>query len=447
MKNEHGHVDAILITNKQGIIEYSAMFSYDTNHLVSDDIIGKKLLDVYTNLDRETSSHYRVMRDKKPIMNERQSLIDIKGNKYNFINYTFPLEANNELIGTIELSVYDNKKAKDKSLNKLYTLDDIITNNGAMLKIKDRILKVSKTDSYILISGNTGTGKELVAQAIHSHSNRSSKPFISLNCSAIPASLLESILFGTVKGSFTGAENKKGLFELANQGTLFLDEINSMDKDSQVKILRAIEDKSIRPIGSERMIDIDVRIISAMNIDPISAINNNLLRSDLYYRLCVVHIDLPPLNFRKDDLPVLTKYYIDEFNQQMNRNIMDIDELVGNAFFAYNWPGNVRELRNAIESAFNICSGKYITLNDIPECIIYNEMDLNDSDDFIAENKSLPDLLYEYEYQLLSKALSRSSNTTEAAKKLGITRQALRYKLQKFNLDAVLGARLEGFKE
>lgn len=438
MKSKFGHVDAILITNKHGIIEYSAMFSYDTNHLISDDIIGKNLLDVYTNLDKETSSHFRVMRDKKPIMNERQSLIDIKGNKYDLINYTFPLEANNEIIGTIELSVYDNKKTeKSRSVNKLYTLDDIITQNDTMLKIKDKILRVSRTNSYVLITGNTGTGKELVAQAIHSHSSRNTKPFISVNCSAIPSSLLESTLFGTVKGSFTGAENKKGLFELANHGTLFLDEINSMDKDLQSKILKAIEDKEIRPVGSEKTLDIDVRIVSAMNIDPILAIKNNILRSDLYYRLCVVRIDLPSLNFRNDDISILTKHFIDKFNLQMNKNIVDVDELVSNVFLSYDWPGNVREFKNVIESAFNICSGEYITLNDIPEYIIYDNIDLSDSKDYAIKNKSLPKMLYDYEKQLISNAVSTSKSITEAANKLQITRQALRYKLQKFNFEPI----------
>lgn len=438
MSKLYDRVDAILITNKQGIVEYSAMFSYENNCLLTEEVTGKNILDIYPSLTQKTSSHYRVMHDKKPILNEKQFIIDFTGKECSLINYTFPIENNNDIIGTIEISIFDSKKNINpiKSKDNLYTLEDIITQNKTMINIKEKILKISKTNSYVLISGNTGTGKELVAQAIHSHSNRSNKPFISQNCSAIPLSLLESTLFGTVKGSYTGAENKKGLFELANNGTLFLDEINSMDKNLQAKILRAIEYKKIRPIGSEKFIDIDVRIISAINVDPIMAIENDIIRNDLYYRLCVVQINLPPLRMRKDDIIVLTKYFINKFNRQMKKNIIDIDKFVSNVFYTYDWPGNVRELKNAIESAFNVCSGNYISLNDIPDYIMYNntEKKFFKSSNNIKKTKPLPVMLYDYEKELIIDALLNSKNVTEAAKKLHITRQSLRYKIEKFDL-------------
>jgi len=433
MSNTYGRVDAIIITNKQGIIEYSAMFSYESNCLLTKKIIGKNILDAYPSVSFETSSHYRVIRSKKPIINEKQYVTDFTGKQYNLINCTFPIENDGDIIGTIELSIFDHEKNDNKE-NEFYTLDDIITQNKNMLSIKDKISKISKTNSYVLISGETGTGKELVAQAIHSHSDRINKPFVSINCSAIPISLQESTLFGTVKGSFTDAENKKGLFEQANEGTLFLDEINSMDKNLQSKILKVIEEKKVRPIGSEKSIDIDVRIVSAMNIDPKFAIQNDILRSDLYYRLCVVQINLPPLSIRKDDITILTKYFIDKYNDQMNKRVINVDRFVSRVFCEYDWPGNVRELKNAIESSFNISSGDYISLNDIPEYIIFDKKVFYNNKDNTTKNTPLIETMYNYEKELINNALVNSRNVTEAAKKLKITRQSLRYKIEKFNL-------------
>lgn len=440
----YDHIDAIIIVNKHGIIEYSAMVSLETNRLQDEGIIGKHLLEVYPDVTKENSTHFRVLKSGKPIINEKQVLKDFKGQYRVLINSTFPIENQNEIIGTIEVATFSseynnnskslNPHKSKQSQNTVYTLEDIITKAPVFLEIKEKIKKISKSDSSVLIYGDTGTGKELVAQAIHSHSIRKKGPFISVNCSAIPLNLLESTLFGTVKGSYTGAENKKGLFELANRGTLFLDELNSMDISFQSKILKAIEEKRIRRVGGESFINIDLRIISAMNIDPLKATDNNILRKDLYYRLGVVRINLPPLEDRKEDIVLLSDYFIKKYNQKMCKNIIGVSDIVKNIFMDYMWPGNVRELKNAIESAFNLATGQIITLTDIPEYIIYN----NKKNEFLVEDsllqKSLPEQVEKYEKNIILNALSSSKNITEAAKKLQITRQSLRYKIDKYNI-------------
>ncbi|WP_243158090.1 sigma 54-interacting transcriptional regulator [Aminipila terrae] len=246
-------------------------------------------------------------------MDERQTLTDLNGRSFTFFSSTYPIEYNNEIIGAIEGSVLlaidgiplkkENPAQKMHSSKGLYCLDNIITNNSRMELLKEKVRKAAENDSSVMIIGETGTGKELIAQSLHTHSKRNGKPFISQNCSAIPMNLLESLLFGAVKGSYTGAEDHKGLFELADHGTLFLDELNSMDISLQGKILKAIEEKKFRRIGSNKEKTVDVRVISAMNQEPIDLIQRNELRSDLFYRLGVIQIHIPPLRDRREDIP------------------------------------------------------------------------------------------------------------------------------------------------
>lgn len=223
----YGKIDAILIVNRHNIIEYSATVTEDREYLRTEDIIGKNLFEVYPSLNEQNSTHARVLRTGQPVINEKQTIVERSGRKITLITSTFPIENDGEIIGSIDLSVDFSADGLARDMRtgrkKLCTVDDIITCDEKMLQIKDRILKLAKSDSSVMVIGESGTGKELVVESIHSHSRRRDKPFISLNCAAVPDSLIESILFGTVKGSFTGAENKKGLFELADQGTLFLE--------------------------------------------------------------------------------------------------------------------------------------------------------------------------------------------------------------------------------
>ncbi|WP_289142713.1 sigma-54-dependent Fis family transcriptional regulator [uncultured Brevibacillus sp.] len=440
----YDHVDALIITNKEGIVEYSVMYCEELDSFENEGYTGMHILDIYPSLSEETSSHFRVMKNGIPIIGEKQKLTDLNGKSSFFVNSTFPIEYNHEVIGAIEASIlcstdgkplYRTPYNRKNPTDTFYTLDDIITANPIMVEIKDKINRISSGDSPVLLSGETGTGKELVAQAIHSHSSRAKEVFVSLNCSAIPSTLLESTLFGTVKGSFTGAEDRKGLFELAHNGTLFLDELSSMDVWVQAKLLKVIEEKKIRRVGGEREIAINVRIISAMNEDPFKAIEGGTIRSDLYYRLGVIQINLLPLRERKEDILLLADSFIRMYNVKMNKKIKGLNDITKNVFTEYNWPGNIRELRNAIEYAFNLSRGEAITIKDIPEHILFNN---HSKEQYFAKelapSKTLFGLVEEYEREIIRNTLRQSKHIADAAKKLGITRQALQYKIDKYRL-------------
>lgn len=447
----YDHLDSVMITNKYGIIEYSALFDKDANSITNVGYTGHRILDVYPELTETTSSHYRAMKTGKPIIDEVQTLKDWEGKALTILSSTYPIEVNGEIIGAIEGTVYLTKDGEpyrnlDNGINseikkkeRLYCLDDIITEDEKMKAIKERLERVAEGESFALIVGATGTGKELIAQAIHTHSRRSEKPFISQNCAAIPSGLLESILFGTVKGSYTGAEDKKGLFELADGGTLFLDELNSMDISIQGKILKAIESQRIRRLGDERERPINVRIVSALNEDPFEAIKKERLREDLYYRLSVVQFNLPTLVERKKDIPILCKYFINYYNQQTGKNIKGCSDIVYNTFSSYFWPGNIRELKNAIEYAFNIVRGQEITLADIPERMFKMQAATknvikDDSFELLEKGMPLTEVINNIEKKLIEEVLSKSKTITEASHFLNISRQALNYKMEKYHL-------------
>lgn len=438
------HTDAVLITDRNGFIEYSTMISSDIKNFKNAEVTGKHILEIYTSLTEETSTIMRVLRDGKPIIDEKQKVINDRGEIIYLINSTFPIEVNNEIIGAIEASVYADGNFENSNLHtieikankndkKLYTLNDIITNDHKVIDIKNKIRRIAVNNSSVLLIGETGTGKELFAQSIHSHSYRRDAPFISQNCAAIPNTLLESLLFGTVKGSYTGAENRKGLFEIANKGTLFLDEINSMDIAMQSKILKVLEEKQIRRIGQTDTIPIDVRIISAMNEEPLKAIEANKLREDLYFRIGVVQINIPPLRERAEDLIVLTEHFIKKYNHEMKRNINDISDLVKSLFNNYSWPGNVRELKNVIESSFNMAQSNIITMQDIPETMLHNRTKECDVYSMIG-NLPISEIVDNYEKRIIIMAINESKNLVEAAKKLKISRQSLQYKLNKYDI-------------
>ena len=307
-----------------------------------------------------------------------------------------------------------------------------------MEELKERIRHVARNNSTVLIMGETGTGKELVAQSLHTCSDRADKPFISQNCAAIPANLLEGIFFGTEKGSYTGAETRKGLFELADGGTLFLDEINSMELSMQAKLLKVLEEKKARRLGGYREIPFNVRIICAMNEDPAEVMRAGRLREDLYYRIGVVKLRIPPLRERRGDIMVLAEHFIEKYNQEMGMHIHGISELTKNAFLNYEWRGNIRELKNTIESAFNTAQNGIITMKDIPELVqVSTENDMFKTPNTISVPTagSLKEMMDEYEKQIIFETLKRSKTMAEAAGKLKISRQNLRYKMKCYQLE------------
>lgn len=449
--NLYNYIDGIMVSDARGVIEYYKTFRPDVNQLKERDVIGKSVLEIYPNLTEETSSMMRVLRTGKPITNEFQTLSTFRGQSIRAVNTTMPIMDGDKIVGAVDVSRYVESEyerqnitleLKEKQDEKaLYTLDDIFTASQQMMMLKERIRMIAETDSSVLICGETGTGKELVAQSLHTSSHRRNRRFVSQNCASIPANLLESILFGTVKGSYTGAETRPGLFELANGGTLFLDEINSMEISVQAKILKAIEEKQITRIGGMESIPVDVKIVSAVNQNPMDCIREGKLREDLFYRLSVVQLTVPPLRARHNDLYFLTNAFIKEFNEKMNRQIIGIDEEVQELFEAYDWPGNVRELKNVIEGAFNVTDSGFIKKRDLPEYLLHlrtrkqvEEVHGGQNTNLDAPGFSLDGAVKAYEIELIRKAISQTRNLTEAARKLKISKQTLNYKMNKYDL-------------
>ncbi len=306
----------------------------------------------------------------------------------------------------------------------------IIGNSDAILKIFSIMEKVIPNKTNILITGESGTGKGLVAQAIHESGPRKDKPFISINCGAIPENLLESELFGHKKGAFTSAnEDKKGLITMANSGTLFLDEIGELPLSLQVKLLHVIQTRELTPVGDTRVITVDVRVVAATNADLARRVKENRFREDLYYRLNVIEIDMPPLRGRRDDIPVLIKHYMAIFAKESGKNIKDIDYEAMQAMLAYDWPGNIRELRNTIERATVLADGDTITIHDLPDKL--RTLDLEG-----IPTSSLRQALDTYEREYIKRSLTeRKGNKETTAEALGVDLATLYRKLKKLKVD------------
>lgn len=311
---------------------------------------------------------------------------------------------------------------------------NIIGDSKKITDVFDLIDRVKDIDSNVLITGESGTGKELVARAIHFQGKRKDNPFYVINCSAIPGHLLESELFGFKKGSFTGAfEDRKGIIELSHQGTLFLDEIGDMDMYLQTKLLRVIQDKEIRPVGSSQGIKVDVRFISATNKDLHEEIQCKTFRKDLFYRLNVIHIHMPPLRERREDIPKLVDYFIKKYNASLGKNIKGITANALDAIERYKFDGNVRELQNIIERAVALTKQSYISAQDLPEELFITENRVKTSDDripiYVGENMKI------VERKVIERTLAQlGGNRKKTAEVLGISERALRYKIKEYGL-------------
>ena len=302
-----------------------------------------------------------------------------------------------------------------------------------MESVKKMILKVARSNSTVLIRGESGTGKELIARAIHSQSPRAAEMFQAVNCAAINENLLESELFGHEKGSFTGAHaEKKGLFEVADRGTLFLDEIGELDISMQAKLLRALQEREIRRVGGTRPIKIDVRVVAATNRDLRAMVADGRFRDDLYYRINVLSIDVPPLRERRDDIPVLMDFFLRKHTRNTSRLIRGLTADARKVMLDYAWPGNVRQLESAIERAILLCEGDLITVEDLPlEVRMEARPAAEGAFKLPAEGISFE----EFERDLIVQAMERTDyNITKAAKLLGLTFRTLQYRLEKFGI-------------
>jgi two-component system response regulator PilR (NtrC family) len=328
--------------------------------------------------------------------------------------------------------ILENKLLKQQ-IDKRFDFNNIIGQSQSMQEIYAMIKQISTAPTNVLITGASGTGKELVARAIHNNSNRSDQPFIPVNCGAIPENLYESELFGYKKGSFTGANtDRDGLFKAANTGTLFLDEVGELPESVQVKLLRVLQEKEIRPVGSNTVIKIDVRILAATNKNLYAEVQEKKFREDLYYRLNVIELKLPTLTERKEDIPLLVNHFIKRFNEELNKNIKGIDNEVMRTFLQYEWKGNLRELENMIERAVLLCETDYITIKALPP---YMHVKNKRTDSFNNLPDNLAEALEIIEKQHITKILKEFDwNRIEAAQRLGIDTSTLYRKMIKLSI-------------
>ncbi len=391
------------------------------------------------------------------------TLAALRGGAYDFIGKPFNL---NELQVTIRNGIEASNLRREVSsmrrdLTREFSFDQIIGEAPAMKKMIALAYKVAESEaSSVLLQGESGTGKDLVAKAIHYGSRRAERPFVAINCAAIPATLIESELFGYEKGAFTDAKGRKeGLFEQARGGTIFLDEIGELEIGLQAKLLRVLEESSFRRVGGLKDLPLDVRVIAASNRDLKSASDAGKFRLDLYYRLSVIQIDLPPLRERGDDVSLLAKYYIAHFNERLRKWIRDLTPEVEEIFRRYSWPGNVRELRNVIERVMILEDGDLITANWLPHGVSADaQIDTQPRESIapgaraeaqMARSTNLDELFHlppegvqleSVEMSLVEQAMKRSGgNQTRAASLLGISRDQLRYRLKKLE-GPVVGA-------
>ncbi|MPM82369.1 Arginine utilization regulatory protein RocR [bioreactor metagenome] len=416
-------------------------------------------MDIY-DLKEEYSTVLTVLRTQKPVVNRCDRFKIRTGKDLTTINSAYPLKINGELYGAVvfesDLSVIKQIKNrtldletyvesdKHKDSEKLYTFDNIIYSSKNMEEMIHFAKKVSLTDSSILIVGATGTGKELVAQSIHSFSPRRKKPFIDVNCSAVPSNLFESMFFGTEKGAFTGSIAKQGFFEMANGGTLFLDEVNSINPEMQAKLLRVLQEKRFQRIGGSQYIRCNVRIIAAINEDPFKLIEQEKMRKDFYYRISTIKINVPTLQERKEDIAILAKYFLNKLCSDYSRRELNLTEKFMSALGEYEWPGNIRELQNVIEYSFNRVSenAQLLDFEHLPDYLQFTETithriasQYNKSEVKPESIGTLEEQMEEVERTILINTLNLySRNITRSAKALGMSRQSLQYRIKKLNI-------------
>lgn len=439
--------------------------------------INKRMEELYSPTDlTPNQSHHSVVLDTGIPANEYYNKYVVKENHkiVNALERMFPVNVGKKTIAVYSLikNLPVLKKSMEQSLGLYthfaeekpkngtkYTFGSILGNDIRFVETISNAKHVAKNQTNVLIYGETGTGKELFAQSIHNYSSYQTGPFISVNCAAIPNTLLESMFFGTTKGAYTGAVNTPGLFEQAENGTIFLDEINSMDMALQAKILKVIENRTVRRIGADKETEIRCRILCALNEDPVQCIEDGKLRRDLYYRLssCILHI--PPLRERKSDIPLYCNYFLSRFNKEYSQRIERMDEGLLSLFMSYNWPGNVRELQHVIESAYSVAeeSIRVLKLENISsyykssfveengnskiktakmaESIVDEMQHDTASEDFTPQPSGLKNQIDAYEKKIIARTLAETNgNVTVAAQILEITRQALQHKIRKYEI-------------
>jgi transcriptional regulator with PAS, ATPase and Fis domain len=369
-----------------------------------------------------------------PVLNELGDLIEFVGTAMDVTEQrqaSAKLEQAFQEIKHLKDRLHDENLALREHIDQALMFEEIVGSSPALQTVLSNIVKVAPTDSTVLITGETGTGKELIARAIHKHSRRSGHAFISVNCASIPSSLIASELFGHEKGAFTGAvQQRRGRFELAHSGTIFLDEIGELPSETQIALLRVLQERQIERVGGNRVIPVDVRVIAATNRDLSSAIATTTFRTDLFYRLNVFPIQVPALRKRKEDIPILVEYFVERFADKMGKQIGKIDKKTLELFQTYHWPGNIRELQNIIERAVILCSGDtfwideaWLSTQELPQT---------------ASSGPLPATLHNQEKDIIEAALAETkgkvAGSNGAAAKLGIPPSTLESKIKQLKI-------------
>lgn len=412
------------------------------------EVLRKPFREVFSHIEEDQSTILNALKYGKTTSQVKQTYQNIDGREITTINSTYPLILDGKIVGAVEIAknITDVQKLSHTILKfqeetqepeetrkkkiKAYSFDMIIGQSQNFVEVVNRAKKAAQSDASVLICGETGTGKELFAQSIHYHSNRKSKPLLAQNCAALPESLLEGILFGTARGGFTGAMDRAGLFEQADGGSLLLDEVSAMPYGLQGKLLRVLQEDYLRRVGGTRDIPLNVRIIATINEPAEKLIEKGLLRKDLYYRLAVITINIPPLRERRDDILLLAEKFMQKHNKRFGKELWMISEPAKKKLLDHDYPGNVRELENIIIEAVSMAENEHVLTAEH----LNIEKSVNSS--FIEYGKAvelgLPDYLQQIENRLIQQALlSSGNNISRAAQQLGIKRQTLQHKLKK----------------
>jgi PAS domain S-box-containing protein len=427
--------DGVFTTDHEGKITFINKAAEEITGFSSKEALGHFCFDIFrADICQSRCALKETLKTKKEIIDLPATILKKGGQKVPISISTAVLkDERGQIIGGVEtfrdLSVIEELK---KELFQKYTLGDIISKNHLIHDIFNILPNIAESDSTVLIQGASGTGKELFAKAIHNLSRRKEKPFIKVNCGALPDTLLESELFGYIKGAFTDAKkDKPGRFALANGGTIFLDEVGDMSPSLQVKLLRVLQEKEFEPLGATSPRKTDVRIIAATNKDLSKLISEGKFRDDLFYRLNVVKIELPPLSQRREDIPLLIDAFIQKFNAKMGKQIVGVSDQALRLLLKHDYPGNIRELENIIEHAFVLCRGERIDFDCLPKEITegqkgdYLSMPLQEETPFEkAETEVIEKILKKYD-----------GNRIKTAQELGIDRTTLWRKIKKYGLN------------
>lgn len=406
--------------------------------MAGEEVMAKDLLDVFSFEKSGSSTLVEALREGKTTKHLKQTYFNNKGKEITTINDSFPIHKDGEVIGAMEITkdvTRFEQVIKENVLQKqhtTFTFEKIIGESEPITQVIEEAKRATRTSSSVLIVGETGTGKELFAQSIHNGSSRAEGPFVSQNCAAIPDTLMESVLFGTKKGAFTGAVDRPGLFEQADGGTLLLDEINSLDPSLQAKLLRVLQERRVRRVGDTRDKKVDVRIMATTNEDPLDAISETRLRKDLYYRLSVVTLFIPPLRNRTDDLPLLLQHFFEKYNTLFHMDVKGITPEASAILRQHEWAGNVRELEHTIEGTMNLMVDEETVT---PEHLPMRFRKKYNPPESQASDNTLEETVNSFEKRYIEQKLKENDgNISRTAKILGISRQSLQYRLKKHQL-------------